>query len=203
MKSIVMTLILLIGLIGLYGTNYSVQFDISELSTDINSCSSTKEIGYPKLPCKVVSYIIPANMEVSSLSVSVSTTILQGTYTVMPVQTPEFDNGDNNDFTAPDSVLYNSNAFYPEQSAQIVSHSYMDGANHIVSILIHPLRYNPVTGIVEFANSISLSFSYSSTSKQPIYPKKRFAIDAPKYDAYLYNLVQNPQTSPLTGIFRM
>jgi hypothetical protein len=36
MKSIIMTLILLIGLIGLYGTNYSVQFDISELSTDIN-----------------------------------------------------------------------------------------------------------------------------------------------------------------------
>ena len=36
MKSIAMTLGLLIGLIGLYGTNYSVQFDISELSTDIN-----------------------------------------------------------------------------------------------------------------------------------------------------------------------
>jgi hypothetical protein len=63
MKSIVMILFLLIGLVGLYGTNYSVQFDISELSTDINSrafhefqlvnCSSTKEIGYPKLPCRV------------------------------------------------------------------------------------------------------------------------------------------------------
>lgn len=98
MKSIALSLVLLIGLIGLYGTNYSVQFDISELSTDINSrayhefkltnCSSTKEIGYPKLPCRVVSYIIPTNMEVSSLSVSVSATILQGTYTVMPVQTP-------------------------------------------------------------------------------------------------------------------
>ncbi len=203
MKSIVMILFLLIGLVGLYGTNYSVQFDISELSTDINSrafhefqlvnCSSTKEIGYPKLPCRVVSYIIPADMEVSDLSVSATTTLLSGTYNVMPVQTPEFDNGDNNDFTAPDSVLYNSNAFYPPQSAQIVSHSYLDGANHIVSILLYPLRYNPVTGVVEFANNISLSYSYSSTNSQPIYPKKRFAIDAPKYDAYLYNLVQNPQ----------
>jgi hypothetical protein len=89
--------------------------------------------------------------------------------------------------------LYNSNAFYPPQSAQIVSHSYLDGANHIVSILLYPLRYIPVTGVVEFANNISLSYSYSSTNSQPIYPKKRFAIDAPKYDAYLYNLVQNPQ----------
>lgn len=89
--------------------------------------------------------------------------------------------------------MYNSNAFYPQQSAQIVSHSYLDGANHIVSILLYPLRYNPVTGVVEFANNISLSYSYSSTNSQPIYPKKRFAIDAPKYDAYLYSLVQNPQ----------
>ena len=206
MKSIAMTLGLITGLIGLYGTNYSIQFDIGQLSTDINSrafhefrltdCSSTREIGYPKLPCKVVSYIIPANMDVNNLSVSAITTYLSGTYTVMPAQTPEFDNGDNNDFTAPDSVLYNSNSFYPEQNAQIVSHSYLDGANHIVSILLHPLRYNPVTGIVEFANSISLSFSYSSTSSQPIYPKKRFAIDAPKYDACLYNLVQNPSDIP-------
>lgn len=130
MKSIAMSLVLLIGLIGLYGTNYSVQFDIGELSTDINSrayhefkladCSSTKEIGYPKLPCRVVSYIIPANMEVNNLSVSAITTYLSGTYTVMPAQTPEFDNGDNNDFTAPDSVLYNSNSFYPEQSGRAV-----------------------------------------------------------------------------------
>ncbi len=59
--------------------------------------------------------------------------------------------------------------------------------------MLYPLRYIPVTGVVEFANNISLSYSYSSTNSQPIYPKKRFAIDAPKYDAYLYNLVQNPQ----------
>ncbi len=201
MKSIIMSLVLFMELIGLYGANYSVQFDIDELSTEVNSrafhefklvnCSSTRELGYPKLPCRVVSYIIPANLEVNNLSISATTTFLSGTYTIMPVQTPEFDNGDNNDFTAPDSVLYNSNSFYPKQSAQIVSHSYLDGANHIVSILLNPLRYNPVTGVVEFANNISFSFSYTFTGKQPIYPKKRFAIDAPKYDAYLYNLVQN------------
>lgn len=98
MKSIIMSLVLFMGLIGLYGANYSVQFDIDELSTEVNSrafhefklvnCSSTRELGYPKLPCRVVSYIIPANLEVNNLSISATTTFLSGTYTIMPVQTP-------------------------------------------------------------------------------------------------------------------
>ena len=59
MKSITLLLVMLTGLIGLYGANYSVNFNISDLSTDINSrsfhelrltnCSTTQEIGSPKI----------------------------------------------------------------------------------------------------------------------------------------------------------
>lgn len=202
MKSFTLVLVMLIGLISLNADNYSVNFDINDLSTTINAmkfhefkladCSATREIGHPKLPCKVVSYIIPVNMKVSNLSISENSILLKGTFNVMPVQTPEFENGENVDFTPPDSTIYAHNMIYPYSSAQIVSHSYMDGANNIVSIALFPLRYNPVTGVVTFANNISISFNYVPSSEQPLYPTKRFAIDTPKYDAYLYNLVENP-----------
>ncbi len=77
MKSFTLLLVMLIGLISLNADNYSVNFDINDLSTTINAmkfhefkladCSATREIGHPKLPCKVVSYIIPVNMKVSNL----------------------------------------------------------------------------------------------------------------------------------------
>jgi tetratricopeptide (TPR) repeat protein len=109
----------------------------------------------------------------------------------MPLQTAEYYNGDSSNFTDPNPAVYSCDQFYPQSYAEIISQGYLDGANHIVSIRLNPIRYNPVTQIVEFVNNLYISFSLTTSSSQPIYPEKRFAIDAPKYEAYLSNLVEN------------
>ena len=111
----------------------------------------------------------------------------------MPLQTAEYYNGDSSEFTEPNPAVYSCNQFYPQSYAEIVSQGYIDGANHIVSIRLNPIRYNPVSQVVEFVNNLYVNFSLIPSSSQPIYPVKRFAIDAPKYEAYLYNLVENTE----------
>lgn len=202
MKHLVATLILIaVFCITLTATSHSEAFSIGEVSILSNDrgfqeiglldFGKTGVIGNPDLPGKVVSFIIPANQDACNLSASVSSTYLDGTFNVMPLQTAEYYNGDSSNFTDPNPAVYSCDQFYPQAYAEIISQGYFDGANHIVSIRLNPIRYNPVTQVVEFVNILSINFSLTTSVSQPIFPEKRFAIDAPKYEAYLYNLVEN------------
>ncbi|MDD2229761.1 MAG: C25 family cysteine peptidase [Candidatus Cloacimonetes bacterium] len=207
MKYIALTLVLFASLfISLNALSHTEAFCIGDLSVQSNSrgyhelrlsdLGKTGEPGNPELPGKVISFIIPANQDACNLSTSASSTYLDGTYNVMPLQTGEYYNGQSNDFTAPNPTVYSSDEFYPNKYAEIIDQSYLDGANHIVSIIVYPLRYNPVTQVVEFVNNLSISFSLTASSSQAVYPKKRFAIDASKYEAYLYDSVLNKDDIP-------
>lgn len=204
MKHLIATLIVLVVFfVTLKATSHSEAFNIGDLSIRSNErgfqeitlsdYGKTGIIGNPELPSKVINFIIPKSQDACNLSVNASSTQLDGAYNVMPLQTAEFYNGDSSIFSNPNPVVYTSNQFYPQNYAEIISQGYLDGANHIVSIRLYPIRYNPVTQIVEFVNSLYISFSLTASSSQPIYPVKRFATDAPKYEAYLYNLIVNSE----------
>ena len=204
MKHLIASLIISVSIyVTLNATSHSEAFSIGDLSIrsnergfqaiNLSDYGKTGIIGNPELPSKVVNFIIPENQDASNLSVSASSTHLEGTYNIMPLQTAEYYNGDSSEFTEPNPAVYSCNQFYPQSYAEIVSQGYIDGANHIVSIRLNPIRYNPVSQVVEFVNNLYFSFSLSPSSSQPIYPVKRFAIDAPKYEAYLYNLVENTE----------
>lgn len=202
MKHLVATLMLItVCCITLTAISHSESFsigDVSILSNDrgyqeigLSDYGKTGIVGNPELPSRVVSFIIPANQDACNLSASASSTYLSGTFNVMPLQIAEYYNGDSSQFTEPNPTVYSCDQFYPQSYAEIVGQGYLDGANHIVNIRLNPIRFNPVTQVVEFVNNLYISFGLSPSSSQPIYPVKRFAIDAPKYEACLYNLVEN------------
>lgn len=115
----------------------------------------------------------------------------------MPCQTSMYDNELSEDFTYPNPEIYNSNSLFPQTQAEVKSHGFLDGANHIVTIAIYPLQYNPVTLKIFLVTNITINVEYKSSSKSPVFPEIRFAIDVPKYDAYLFNTVSNPSDIPL------
>ncbi len=203
MKPTILTILFLaLVFLNLNAVSHSETFtwnDVSASSRSSNfveismkNCSQTSVVGSPKLPVRIINLIIPKEQEVGSLNIIADTLSISGTYNVAPLQTMGYDNEMSTVFTNPDSLIYNSNALYPNCYAKVVSHGFIDGANHIVTIEINPLLYHPLSQKLVMVSSISITLNLVSSTMQPVYPLARFAVDIPKYEAYLYNSVSNP-----------
>lgn len=129
----------------------------------VDGLDLTNEPGAPQLPCKILKFSVPYNA--SNISISSTCgfpskislhngTILSAPYPrAMCDTTPEQ--------IAMDSLIYNTNAYYPTEVAKIVGEGYLMGENHIISVALYPLRINPVTGFGTKYSTISLTINYT------------------------------------------
>lgn len=118
---------------------------------------------HPSLPVKYYTFSIPYNATNVKVSADVLDTNLITTPAVIyPMQEPQpADETEIVTFTLPDSSIYASYAYYPSQIAEVADEGYILGDNHVVTIAVFPLQYNPVAGIIKVNNEINLNVSYS------------------------------------------
>ena len=121
------------------------------------------ETAQPSLPVRYYTFSIPYNAANLSVSADVlDVNIIPSPATVFPIQVPQLaDGSDTPTFTMPDSSVYNTNAFFPSQIASIAGEGYYQGDNHIVTVALCPIQYNPVAGQLRVNNEIGLNISYS------------------------------------------
>ena len=121
------------------------------------------EIGHPSLPVKYYTFSVPYNATNISVSTDVlDTNIILAPAKVFPMQEPQPADGSATiDFTLPNNEIYNTNAFYPSQLAKIVDDGYFKGDNHVVTIAVYPIQYNPISNNLKVNNEIVLNISYS------------------------------------------
>lgn len=131
--------------------NANVDFQESDLqfSADsifdkvkIQNALYTNEIGKPELPYLVKTYLLPADAEVSGLSITGSSKqTISGNFYIYPAQPPvPVSYGEDLPFVQPDSATYNSANPYPAKIAEIAEDIFYQGY-HIVSVAFYPLEY--------------------------------------------------------------
>lgn len=107
--------------------------------------------GKPKLPQVSVSFLVPANADISDMSVSLHNLTLDtlpGSYNVEPAGEWQYGNQvlltNSNIVNGKDTTVYNSDAFYPQRilGTHTVGHYRQ---YKLVDVLINPYQYNPQT----------------------------------------------------------
>ena len=128
------------------------------------------ETAQPSLPVKYYTFSIPynaANVAVSAEILDIN--LISAPATVFPMQEAQPTDGSAYPgFTMPDSAIYNSNAFFPAQISRIVSEGYYMGDNHVVTVAVYPIQYNPVSSTLKVNNEIYLNISYTLANEEDL-----------------------------------
>lgn len=121
------------------------------------------ETAQPSLPVKYYTFSIPYNATNLSVSADIlDTNIISTPAVVFPMQAPQPTNGmETNDFTLPDNTIYNTNAYFPSNITKIVDEGYYLGDNHVITVAVYPIQYNPVANSLKVNNEIYLNISYT------------------------------------------
>lgn len=153
--------------------DYNITKDSSGLDVIyMEGFSDRVETGDPMLPQKTFDVLLPPNVDRSSLQLKVvsdETMVLDGTYEIKPSPRwlPQQDNESATDATEVIKNLrtYQTNANYPEDSAQIKPTSQMRKWI-FVPVNFIPFQYNPVTKKLVLHKRLTVEISFSL--KEPV-----------------------------------
>ena len=135
---------------------------------------TTSQIGAPQLPIKMISYVIPYDKKVASITINNSTyQVLTDTFLIFPFQPPRFTNDTTTPvFVQPDSLIYGSNNPYPDSLVKIVFQGNNMGYN-IVTLYFYPIQYLPFAKQVKLFTSIQFTLNYVNNDNMPALPQKQ------------------------------
>lgn len=124
-------------------TLQNLQFDTIGDYTRLSfpNCDIVKEPGHPELPYKMVNYLIPYDKKVGSITISnTSSQMIEGNYLLYPAQPDYPINELPPAFVEPDSIIYNSNAIYPNGLVEIAGQYYDKNKIENIEMQYKPLK---------------------------------------------------------------
>lgn len=192
---------------------YIATFDMSKLRSTVeehegeqycrfsyDSLYSSGEVGSPSLPVKYLTLSVPFNACNFKVEVtSEDTSPFPVAHRVLPVQRPiRSDGTEIYTFTKPSSKVYATNSYLVEQRASICGEGYLGGDNHVVTVSIYPLRYNPGQSKAVLSQTMHITISYDENAtgdqQNAIVPISRQNADLrEKERAMAKSMVVNPQ----------
>jgi parallel beta-helix repeat protein len=155
----------------------------------------TDKPGSPSLPVRYLNLLVPSNMNVGDISVSVTQTErYELKYPVYPAQfpIPISINYRRREFEKPDKNIYSLDVF-PKNAAEYIEDGYFDGANHIVTIAVYPVRYYSSGNYLELIKSMRITLNYSTSKRQVASIGYRSSEDQEIYDSALKSIIDNPE----------
>lgn len=131
--------------------------------------------GMPGLPIQTAKFVIPTNVDFSTLDISFErgTENVTNNVNISPVP-PEINLDDNskiwpdgvNPITGKNEVVYSTNALYPEEDVKIVSVDKLWEYN-IITVNYYPARYNPVTRTLVESDLVNVNISMDQLPGNP------------------------------------
>ncbi|RKY46109.1 MAG: hypothetical protein DRP91_09355, partial [Candidatus Neomarinimicrobiota bacterium] len=155
--------------------------------------------GTPELPGIPVNLIIPPGKSVSSIKINSNIhKKIDGIFNVYPAQPliPTSIMAKRPEWVEPNPDIYLSDEIYPKNIVKVVSEGYFDGATRIVTLLVSPLQYLPLTGEVWFSNQITFTLDFKNCDKRSLQPTKRSSKNQKVYDLLLEKMVDNSDDIP-------
>lgn len=140
---------------------------------------NTGHVGYPSLPVKYLTFSVPYDAYDINIDVSCSSFTTFLLYT--PIYPEQEQQPTNNividELTLPDSTQYSKNEYYPANKAYIIDEGFFGGDNHVITIAVYPLQYNPILNKLILNNNIEIAITYQNgdgTTLLPIKPIDRY-----------------------------
>lgn len=167
---------------------HTVTYDLSQLrlgtdtlggvtytTVEFEGLYNSGEPGTPWLPVDNITFSVPYNATDFSVTATIGTHDSQNlNYPVYPRQASF-----GGTVTLPDNKIYNSGNPYPSVTACVIDEGMMAGENHVVTVMVMPLKFNTVVNnggnvyTLDLARSISLTLSYNVSNTPNVYPMIR------------------------------
>lgn len=129
----------------------------------VDGFTLTDNPGAPQLPCQLYSFSLPYNA--TNIVLQPNKNVAQFSQlqncTIMPSVYPKAMCDSTPEQILPNSVIYNTNAYYPYGVAELVGEGYYMGENHIVNVAVYPMQFNPVTGMCKLNQNVSFNIIYN------------------------------------------
>jgi len=147
--------------------------------------------GMPVLPFETVTILLPPGGDVTSLNVEPSRYVeLNGSYVIEPGQVPvPLSQKEKEEFTPPNSTIYESDDPYPQDLYHIASVQELRGYK-ILILNIYPVRYYPLSGHVSFFPEMVVTVN---TSESGVGVSSNYR-NLEKDQERVASLVDNPET---------
>ena len=140
--------------------DFSIQTANEYTEVLAESMCYTEEVGSPKIPYCVKSFVLPDNAEVSSVRItSVSRRLIGENLLIIPAQYPTPVGEGYSSWVDPNGKVYNSLNPFPGQYAEIISDR-VDFGYHIISVKFCPIEYIPLERKLYLCD-FSFSLEYS------------------------------------------
>ena len=172
--------------------DFSIQIGNEYTEIWAASMCYTEEVGSPKIPYCVKSFVLPNNAEVSTIRItSVNKQLIGENLLVIPAQCPTSVGEGYSSWVDPNKEIYNSSNPFPGQYAEVISDR-EDFGYHIVSVKFCPIEYIPLERklyLCDFYFSLEYSTgrSISYTSIPEKQSKRLSALDRD----YVQSIVDN------------
>lgn len=187
-------------------TTYQLNFSTDDLAfsrlsdydaVKLAGCFSTRDVGKPELPFKVLQFALDYDKELESAEVvSDFKEPIRGIFNIYPAQeSVRFTEA--REFTEPDQTAYASAKAYPESTVEVVSQGVLSGIN-IVTIHVYPLEYIPAQKRLLLHSNLKLKITQKkkiSSSKIPSSITSKSLKGKETLSNYLTKIVINPQDS--------
>lgn len=139
---------------------------LTSLQSEDFYCSTLA--GQPMLPSKRLKFVVPENAADFKVVITDSVTSdIAVTCPIQPKPKTVFRNSVEKDAELYfDRAVYENDAFFPASPVIISGEGYYMGENHIISLEVFPMRYNPVSGTIRQYTDVSFTISYTTSGNK-------------------------------------
>ncbi len=149
--------------------------------------SSQTEIGLPEVPSIVKMFALPFGTDAVITVEDVEYTTYSG-INLVPAQTPEIDMPHNPFPFRQDDAAYGRNSFFPADWAEAISPAIWGGIN-TDRLLASPFRFNPATGELLVAKSLTVRVDFAGTANAIAFPSTETVRNSASRMLVNYNVV--------------
>ena len=148
--------------------------EVSYTTVNYGELSYSGDPGMPLLPVDYIKFSVPYNATNISVSAIEGNCIIYNTESLLyPCQKQvELNEYDETIYTMPDSTVYNSGQYYPNERAWIVDEGFIAGENHVVTVAIAPVDYLHTSSqdTLRIFDNIQITLNYERSDSLVVYP---------------------------------
>ncbi len=158
----------------------------------MNGFHNLETAGAPSLPTTDLWFVLPPRHHATSYRISNQIwQTVPGQYLIEPSQQAHRLSDPNITFTEPDPSIYQGNALYPTQTVSDLS-THLKRGIALATCLVHPVRWNPVDGSLQYLSSAELTLSTSSGEREETSYDRYYRGDQKTFD-WVAAKVNNPE----------
>ena len=132
----------------------------------MSGCINIKKPGYPILPAKPANILLPQGAVIKGVKViRIDRTVLGKNFLIQPAGKPQIISHPKPERFIANPKVYGSDELYPSNVVEFSGQGYKDGFN-LGALLIYPIQYAPLSGELQFINSVTFSIDYEINARE-------------------------------------